>query len=794
MFRKLKFFILLLAISLLTFNPVFAASTTDEAVLGNDRWSVTNGGDFIPNANTYSIGSATQYPESIWVNGAEYSSFAAGTDGNWTDQGTTTTLDQAPTAVIITHATGDVASTGFTVGTGDITFAQGGKLDGDTNGTLKLIEASDTLSFIFSGSTIQLDSSDGGFQFAMSNETEGYVDFLTNNDTDDYLRISTVANVPTIVTAGTSNLEIAPDGGTTTVTGALTATGLTTTAGLTTSTTVTLQNSETIINSTNGTVEVGGATNPILSVKDDGTSDSDATLQLISDAAGDNGDTWQIQADGGTQDLLVRNNASGSQATLLTIADTTALVTTAGDVIVAGTTPLLTVGDGGDEDAGIQINSDTNDFYIASENSADDLVIGYGSAIGTTPIISMTDAGVTTVTGSTDGELNIYGAGTTASDAYLRLIGDADADATDAWQLMNDSSGAALIFGNDSSVAGTYVTKFTLASSGLLTMVNGETINNNTADDTVTIASDDASLITKLYSPNATNGTVALQLVGDAQADATDSFQIINNADGTLTIGNDSTAAGTYITKASLDSTGAFIIEGSEATAGSIAIWSDNGDDAADKFTMSMSAADALTMTTGTTEAQSIATDGTTTLAAATVTGATALNGTVGLGNAVGDIVTVTGKVAGATPLSFDGNTADSVYTIFAMDDPASSSKTITFPAVTGTVKLSSAAVALTPGAAVTLTVAKGTTLYTDTVTDNEDQTITFSGAGSAGDEATIIFTTAGASDEVITFQATLVSSVGTLTLGTDAGKYYVIKFVSNGSHWFEVSRTAVQT
>lgn len=163
------------------------------------------------------------------------------------------------------------------------------------------------------------------------------------------------------------------------------------------------------------------------------------------------------------------------------------------------------------------------------------------------------------------------------------------------------------------------------------------------------------------------------------------------------------------------------------------------------------------------------------------------------LGNSTGDTNTFTGKITGATPLTFDGETVDVIHTILALDDPTGVSKTVTLPAVTGTVKLTGAAVALTPGAAVTLTVAKGTTLYTDAPTDNEDQTITFSGAGSSGDEVTIIFTTAGAGDEVITFESTLVRSTGTLTLGTDAGKYYVVRFISDGSHWFEVSRTAVQ-
>lgn len=106
----------------------------------------------------------------------------------------------------------------------------------------------------------------------------------------------------------------------------------------------------------------------------------------------------------------------------------------------------------------------------------------------------------------------------------------------------------------------------------------------------------------------------------------------------------------------------------------------------------------------------------------------------------------------------------------------------------------SGACTALTAGAAVTLTVAAGETCYTDASNDNEDQTITFSGSGSAGDVVTIIFATSSTGDEVITFHATLVSSTGTLTLGTTASRYYTIRFISDGTHWYELSRTAVQT
>lgn len=105
------------------------------------------------------------------------------------------------------------------------------------------------------------------------------------------------------------------------------------------------------------------------------------------------------------------------------------------------------------------------------------------------------------------------------------------------------------------------------------------------------------------------------------------------------------------------------------------------------------------------------------------------------------------------------------------------------------------AAVALTAGTAVTLTV--GSRVYTDTiVTDNQNQTITFSGAGTAGDQITIIFTTdtGGSNDEVITFDSALVTSTGTLTLANVTADIYVVNFISDGTLWHETGRTAVQT
>lgn len=105
------------------------------------------------------------------------------------------------------------------------------------------------------------------------------------------------------------------------------------------------------------------------------------------------------------------------------------------------------------------------------------------------------------------------------------------------------------------------------------------------------------------------------------------------------------------------------------------------------------------------------------------------------------------------------------------------------------------AATALTAGTTVTLTVVAGNALFTDTITtDNQDQTINASGGGSAGDRMTIIFITdtGGSADEVITF-GTNIRSTGTLTLADGTAERYLVSFVSDGTKWNEVSRTAKQ-
>lgn len=70
---------------------------------------------------------------------------------------------------------------------------------------------------------------------------------------------------------------------------------------------------------------------------------------------------------------------------------------------------------------------------------------------------------------------------------------------------------------------------------------------------------------------------------------------------------------------------------------------------------------------------------------AANVTGAVTLDGAVTLGNAAADVVTVTGTVAGANPLVFEGLTAGDGFEITLAVADAGADATVTVPATTGT-------------------------------------------------------------------------------------------------------------
>ena len=80
---------------------------------------------------------------------------------------------------------------------------------------------------------------------------------------------------------------------------------------------------------------------------------------------------------------------TGSALTAALTIDDTQLSTFAGDVVVGGTNPKLTIGDAGAEDTMLVFDGNAEDFRIGIDDGTDTLEIGKGSAHGTDAIIKI---------------------------------------------------------------------------------------------------------------------------------------------------------------------------------------------------------------------------------------------------------------------------------------------------------------------------------------------------------------------------------------------------------------------
>ncbi len=102
---------------------------------------------------------------------------------------------------------------------------------------------------------------------------------------------------------------------------------------------------------------------------------------------------------------ITADNATSGALTVNGNLVTTGTADISNSLLLKGTTPTLTIGDGGEEDTKIVFDGNAQDYYIGLDDSADDLIIGKGSTVGTTPALSIdenlnsTFAGTTTTTG-----------------------------------------------------------------------------------------------------------------------------------------------------------------------------------------------------------------------------------------------------------------------------------------------------------------------------------------------------------------------------------------------------------
>ena len=117
-------------------------------------------------------------------------------------------------------------------------------------------------------------------------------------------------------------------------------------------------------------------TTPTLTIGDAGAEDA----AIVFDG---NAQDFHIGLDDTADDLVIGKGSALGTTTAVSI-DEDLLVTTHGGITMAGTTPTLTIGDAGAEDAKIVFDGNAQDFHIGLDDTADSLAIGLGSALGTT--------------------------------------------------------------------------------------------------------------------------------------------------------------------------------------------------------------------------------------------------------------------------------------------------------------------------------------------------------------------------------------------------------------------------
>lgn len=105
-----------------------------------------------------------------------------------------------------------------------------------------------------------------------------------------------------------------------------------------------------------------------------------------------NAQDYHVCLDDTDDDLKIGLGVACGTTPAITI-DENQVTTVLQDAIFSGTTPTVTIGDAGAEDAAIVFDGNAQDFYVGLDDTADDLVIGLGSALGTTQAIGI-DSGL----------------------------------------------------------------------------------------------------------------------------------------------------------------------------------------------------------------------------------------------------------------------------------------------------------------------------------------------------------------------------------------------------------------
>ena len=175
-----------------------------------------------------------------------------------------------------------------------------------------------------------------------------------------------------------------------------------------------------------GTIQIDGST-PKLTIGN--ATAEDATILFDGNAQ-----DFYIALDDSADDLLIGLGSTVGTTPAISI-DENLAIKTYGDITMTGTTPVLTIGDAGAEDTAIVFDGNAQDYHIGLDDSADTLVLGLGSTLGTTPAMTVNSSQVVTFAqnpvfpdgGVAVADLDIDGAtdiGANIVDADLFIIDD----------------------------------------------------------------------------------------------------------------------------------------------------------------------------------------------------------------------------------------------------------------------------------------------------------------------------------------------------------------------------------
>tara|TARA_R100001594_G_scaffold46669_1_gene79719 strand:- start:119 stop:1591 length:1473 start_codon:yes stop_codon:yes gene_type:complete len=134
----------------------------------------------------------------------------------------------------------------------------------------------------------------------------------------------------------------------------------------------------------------------------------------------------KIVFDGAAQDFYIGLDDSADDLVIGSgsVVGTTPAISIDENQAVVFPAASVTIGDGTDEDTKLVYNGNAKDFYIGLDDSADKLVIGVGSAVGTNGILSLTDDAVTVGDGTEVDAKIVYDGH--AKDFYIALDDSAD--------------------------------------------------------------------------------------------------------------------------------------------------------------------------------------------------------------------------------------------------------------------------------------------------------------------------------------------------------------------------------